>query len=65
MIIFLKVMLIIILAYPLWIGLGLWLYASCDDQPIREDDIEIGIYIPVFNIGVVIYLLLYKFIKNV
>lgn len=57
---FLKVMLYIIIAYPMWVGLGMWLYASCDNQPIREDDVELGIYMPVCNIGIVIYLLLYK-----
>ena len=63
MIVFLKVMLIIILAYPLWIGLSMWLLSIINEQPIDDDTIGVGVFIPVVNIGLTIYLLLYKFIK--
>lgn len=65
MIVFLKVMLIIILAYPLWVGLSLWLLATNEDQPLDEDSIVLCTWIPVINIGIVIYLLMYKLTKKV
>ena len=64
MIVFLKVMLIIILAYPLWIGLSLWLLATNEDQPLDEDSIVACTWVPVINIGIVIYLLMYKLTKK-
>jgi hypothetical protein len=63
MIQFLLIMLYIIIAYPLWIGLSMWLYAI-EDQPLHHGVIESYIFIPVVNIGITIYLFMYKFIKK-
>jgi hypothetical protein len=57
-------MLYIIIAYPLWIGLSMWLYAIIEDQPMDDDVIAVGMFIPVVNIGITIYLFMYKFMKK-
>lgn len=64
MIQFLSTMLYIIIAYPLWVGLSMWLYAIIEDQPIYDRVIETCIFIPVVNIGITIYLFMYKFMKK-
>ena len=64
MIQFLLIMLYIIIAYPLWIGLSMWLYAFTEDQPLYDDIIGVCIFIPVVNIGITIYLIMYKFTKK-
>jgi hypothetical protein len=64
MIQFLLILLCIIIAYPLWVGLSMWLYAIIEDQPIDDELIEACIFIPVVNIGLTIYLFMYKFIKK-
>lgn len=64
MIQFLLIMLYIIIAYPLWIGLSMWLYAITEDQPLYDDTIEACVFIPVVNIGITMYLIMYKFVKK-
>lgn len=64
MIQFLLIMLYIIIAYPLWIGLSMWLYATTEDQLLYDDIIGVCIFIPVVNIGITIYLIMYKFMKK-
>jgi hypothetical protein len=61
---FLLIMLYIIIAYPLWIGLSMWLYTIIEDQPIADDVIEPCVFIPAVNIGLTIYLFMYKFVKR-
>ena len=61
---FLLIMLYIIIAYPLWIGLSMWLYAIIEDQPLYDGTIETCIFIPAVNIGLTIYLFMYKFVKR-
>lgn len=63
MIQFLLIMLYIIIAYPLWIGLSMWLYAM-EDQPLYDEVIGICVFIPVINIGITIYLFMYKYLKR-
>lgn len=60
---FLTTMLCIIIAYPLWVGLSMWLYATTEDQPIYDGVITTCVFIPVVNIGITIYLFMYKFFK--
>ena len=60
---FLIIMLGIIIAYPLWIGLTMWLYAITEDQPIYDGVITTCVFIPVVNIGITLYLFMYKFFK--
>lgn len=64
MIQFLLILLCIIIAYPLWIGLSMWLYATIEDQPLNEEIIEASVFIPAVNIGLTIYLFMYKFMKK-
>ncbi len=64
MIQFLLIMLYIIIAYPLWVGLSMLLYAIIEDQPIYDEIIEACIFIPAVNIGLTIYLFMYKFMKK-
>lgn len=64
MIQFLLIMLYIIIAYPLWVGLSMWLYAIIEDQPLDDEVIEASVFIPAINIGLTIYLFMYKFIKK-
>ena len=64
MINFLLILLCIIIAYPLWVGLSMWLYAIIEDQPIDDEIIEASVFIPAINIGLTIYLFMYKFIKK-
>jgi hypothetical protein len=64
MIKFLLILLCIIIAYPLWVGLSMWLYAIIEDQPMDDDVIAVGVFIPVVNIGLTIYLFMYKFMKK-
>lgn len=64
MIQFLLILLCIIIAYPLWVGLSMGLYAIIEDQPVDDDVIEPCIFIPAVNIGLTIYLFMYKFIKK-
>lgn len=64
MIKFLLILLCIIIAYPLWVGLSMWLYAIIEDQPIDEEIIEASVFIPAVNIGLTIYLFMYKFMKK-
>ena len=61
---FLLIMLYVIIAYPLWIGLSMWLYAIIEDLPIYGGIIETCIFIPAVNIGLTIYLFMYKFVKR-
>ena len=63
MIQFLLVMLYIIIAYPLWIGLSMWLLSIINKQPIDDGVLGSGVFIPVVNIGITIYLFLYKFVN--
>jgi hypothetical protein len=60
---FLTTMLCIIIAYPLWVGLSMWLYAVIENQPIHDGVIETCIFIPIVNIGLTIFLIMYKFCK--
>ena len=60
---FLTIMLCIIIAYPLWIGLSMWLYAIIEYQPLHDGVIETCMFIPVVNIGLTIFLIMYKFCK--
>lgn len=64
MIKFLLILLCIIIAYPLWVGLSMWLYAIIEDQPIDDEVIEASVFIPAINIGLTIYLFMYKFMKK-
>ncbi len=64
MIQFLLILLCIIIAYPLWVGLSMWLYAIIEDQPLDNDVIGTCVFIPVINIGITIYLFMYKFMKK-
>lgn len=57
-------MLYVIIVYPLWIGLSMWLYAIIEDQPIDDDVIKPCIFIPAVNVGLTIYLFMYKFVKK-
>lgn len=63
MIQFLLIMLYIIIAYPLWIGLSMWLLSIINKQPIDDEILGSGVFIPVVNIGITIYLFLYKFVN--
>ena len=63
MIQFLLIMLYIIIAYPLWIGLSMWLLSIINKQPIDDEILGWGVFIPVVNIGITIYLFLYKFVN--
>ncbi len=60
---FLTIMLCIIIAYPLWVGLSMWLYAIIEYQPLHDGVIETCTFIPVVNIGLTIFLIMYKFCK--
>ena len=60
---FLTIMLCIIIAYPLWVGLSMWLYAIIEYQPLHDGVIETCTFIPVVNIGLTIFLIMYKFYK--
>jgi hypothetical protein len=40
------------------------LYAIIEDQPMDDDVIAVGMFIPVVNIGLTIYLFMYKFMKK-
>lgn len=64
MIQFLLILLCIIIAYPLWVGLSMWLYAIIEDQPLDDEIIEASVFIPAVNIGLTIYLFMYKFMKK-
>lgn len=64
MIQFLLILLCIIIAYPLWVGLSMWLYAIIEDQPIYDGVINTCVFIPVVNIGLTMYLFMYKFVKK-
>lgn len=64
MIQFLLILLCIIIAYPLWVGLSMWLYSIIEDQPIDDEVIEASVFIPAINIGLTIYLFMYKFVKK-
>ena len=64
MIKFLLILLCIIIAYPLWVGLSMWLYAIIEDQPLDDEIIEASVFIPAVNIGLTIYLFMYKFMKK-
>lgn len=64
MIKFLLILLCIIIAYPLWVGLSMWLYSIIEDQPIDDEVIEASVFIPAINIGLTIYLFMYKFMKK-
>ena len=60
----LLIMLYITIAYSLWVGLSMWLFAIIEDQPIYDGVIETCVFIPVVNIGITIYLFMYKFVKR-
>lgn len=64
MIKFLLILLCIIIAYPLWVGLSMWLCAIIEDQPLDEEIIGASVFIPAVNIGLTIYLFMYKFMKK-
>lgn len=64
MIQFLLILLCIIIAYPLWVGLSMWLYAIIEDQPLDDEIIEASVFIPIVNIGLTMYLFMYKFVKK-